>query len=62
VAVVGAVHAAGVNHNDINPANIVLSDRGQLRLIDFSHSTLHDCLGKGRCPELLEVDMLVNVG
>ena len=62
VRVVGTVHAAGVIHNDISPANIVLSDHGQVRLIDFSHSTLHKCLGKGSCPELLEVDILVNRG
>lgn len=56
---VEALHAAGVSHNDIAPRNVLVDVNGDVHLIDFSNSTMHECLGKDRCPELLELKTLV---
>lgn len=55
-AIVEAVHAAGISHNDISPRNILVDSHAIIHLIDFSHSTIHKCQGKGNCPELLEIE------
>lgn len=37
-----AIHNAGVQHNDIEPRNIVVKD-GVPRIIDFEDASDHDC-------------------
>lgn len=59
-SIVAAVHAAGVNHGDIEPRNIVVSPSGTVHLIDFSHSGKHMCKGKRHCAELIELEGQIN--
>ncbi|KAJ7811496.1 hypothetical protein B0H13DRAFT_2685179 [Mycena leptocephala] len=49
------LHQAGVLHNDLEPRNIVLSERSGPRIIDFDNATLdHTCAGLS-CKELYEL-------
>ncbi|KAJ7080118.1 hypothetical protein C8R44DRAFT_824457 [Mycena epipterygia] len=46
------LHQAGVLHNDLEPRNVVLSERSGPRIIDFDNATLnHTCTGLS-CKEL----------
>ncbi|KAJ7440362.1 hypothetical protein FB451DRAFT_1300448 [Mycena latifolia] len=46
------LHQAGVLHNDLEPHNVVLSERSGPRIIDFDNATLdHTCAGLS-CKEL----------
>ena len=38
------IHAAGIVHGDLKPTNILIDNAGNLRLIDFSLSTIHGAL------------------
>jgi len=44
---------AGVLHEDLEPRNVVWGPVGPT-IIDFSHSSLHDCAGPGKCEELVQ--------
>ncbi|KAF7371519.1 Proteophosphoglycan ppg4 [Mycena venus] len=49
------LHQTGIQHNDIEPRNIMLSPSSAPVIIDFDHASLdHICQGKS-CTELLEV-------
>ncbi|KAJ7452023.1 hypothetical protein FB451DRAFT_1283448 [Mycena latifolia] len=49
------LHQAGVLHNDLEPRNVVLSERSGPRIIDFDNATLdHTCAGLS-CKELCEL-------
>ncbi|KAJ7261492.1 hypothetical protein C8J57DRAFT_1719720 [Mycena rebaudengoi] len=49
------LHQAGVLHNDLEPRNIVFSERSGPRIIDFDNATLeHRCTGLS-CKELCEM-------
>jgi eukaryotic-like serine/threonine-protein kinase len=46
-AIVERVHALGIVHRDVQPSNVLISDYGEIKLIDFSHAArssddLHD--------------------
>ncbi|KAJ6522442.1 hypothetical protein B0H19DRAFT_1202711 [Mycena capillaripes] len=46
------LHEAGVLHNDLEPRNVVFSERSGPRIIDFDNATLdHTCAGLS-CKEL----------
>ena len=40
------IHSAGVQHNDIKPDNILLSDDDEVRIIDFDLAMEHNCKRK----------------
>lgn len=42
---IAALHAAGWLHRDVKPANMMVSDRGHLTLIDLGFATQHRTLG-----------------
>ncbi|KAJ7208130.1 hypothetical protein C8J57DRAFT_1734075 [Mycena rebaudengoi] len=49
------LHQAGVVHNDLEPRNIVFSERSGPRIIDFDNATLgHTCTGLS-CKELCDI-------
>ncbi|KAF7372411.1 Proteophosphoglycan ppg4 [Mycena venus] len=49
------LHQTGIQHNDIEPRNVMLSPSSAPVIIDFDHASLdHICQGKS-CTELLEV-------
>lgn len=56
VSALGEIHAAGIIHRDVNPANILLNPAtGQVKLIDFGISTRLQGQDPGfRRPELIE--------
>ena len=46
------LHAAGFQHNDFTPRNVVINEEGDVRLIDFGRSVRHECPGRAKCWEL----------
>ena len=46
-----AVHTAGVQHSDFRLENVAISNTGAVKLLDFSHSVLHDCK-RTKCSEI----------
>ncbi len=50
------VHAAGIVHRDVTPANIIVGSDGQLYVIDFGLSVFKGCLPvSGTCHRLFSV-------
>lgn len=47
-----AIHAAGVQHCDLAPRNVVLHPSGRLVVIDFGMSMPHLC--DGHCAEIVD--------
>ena len=45
IEAVGSIHDAGVQHNDIKPDNILVSDADKIRIVDFDMATPHQCKG-----------------
>ena len=39
---VSSAHRAGITHRDLKPDNIMVDDRGRLRVLDFGLAKLHD--------------------
>ncbi len=46
------LHEVGLEHKDLEPRNILESDDGTLRIIDFHNSEKHVCPGSEECEEL----------
>ncbi|KAF7328197.1 RIO-like kinase [Mycena venus] len=49
------LHQAGVLHNDLEPRNVVLSERSGPRIIDFDNATLDHTCARLSCKELCEL-------
>ncbi|KIO32349.1 hypothetical protein M407DRAFT_108337 [Tulasnella calospora MUT 4182] len=45
------IHEAHVEHGDLSPRNVAL-DNGRVMVLDFSHSSHHECEGEANCAEL----------
>ncbi len=43
----GAAHAAGIIHRDLKPENVFLTDRGQLKVLDFGISKITSSIATG---------------
>jgi serine/threonine protein kinase len=52
---VARLHEAGVLHNDLEPRNVVISERSGPRIIDFDNATLNHTCGGISCEELAEL-------
>ncbi|KAG8905055.1 hypothetical protein FRC01_008494 [Tulasnella sp. 417] len=46
------IHEANVEHGGLSPRNVALDDGGRVMVLDFSHSSHHECEGEGVCEEL----------
>jgi calcium-dependent protein kinase len=42
LTIIESVHARGIIHNDVKPDNFMMTDRGQLNIIDFGASTFDE--------------------
>ncbi|KAJ7587609.1 hypothetical protein C8J56DRAFT_1026412 [Mycena floridula] len=50
------IHDRGVIHGDLAPRNVMVTETGQVRVIDFDHAELdHQCPGVSACEELLDI-------
>ena len=48
------IHQKGVQHNDLEPRNVVISQSSGPSIIDFDNATIHhSCMGY-KCVELIE--------
>ena len=43
--IISDLHSVGVNHGDLSPRNVTCHPNGTLRIIDFTHSSVHKCTG-----------------
>ncbi|KAF7296402.1 Protein kinase domain-containing protein [Mycena chlorophos] len=58
LAILDAIHAAGVRHHDLRPLNLLLDDRGQAHIIDFDVAKLDPTEGGKRRERRALVDLL----
>ncbi|KAJ6591502.1 hypothetical protein DFH09DRAFT_176674 [Mycena vulgaris] len=54
------IHAAGVQHGDLEARNIVRDEEGRLSILDFGHATVNHACERGVCGELS--DLRQNLG
>lgn len=54
------IHRAGVKHNGFEPRNVVMSESGEPKIIDFDNSSHSICTGL-KCIELVEVARWLNL-
>lgn len=40
------IHFAGIRHNDFDDDHILVSDQGEIRIVDFDQATEHKCGAK----------------